>query len=219
MPSGVERVVVASSDKAYGAHDELPYREDLALLPTAPYEASKAAADLIAQLVLAGVRAAGRGDALRQRLRGRRPQLLPPRSGGGLSRRSTGRPPVLRSDGSPLRDLLYVEDAAARLPGDRRSPRPRRRPRRGLQRGGRAALLGARDRRGGEPGCRAPESSRRSAVPATRAARSTASSSTRRSCASAAGGSRPVSLDEGLERTIAWYRDHPEARPAPRTKS
>ena len=44
-----ERVVVASSDKAYGAHDELPYREDFALRPTAPYEASKAAADLIAR--------------------------------------------------------------------------------------------------------------------------------------------------------------------------
>ena len=45
----VERVVFASSDKAYGAHDELPYREDFALQPTAPYEASKAAADLIAR--------------------------------------------------------------------------------------------------------------------------------------------------------------------------
>ena len=46
---GVERVVFASSDKAYGAHDELPYREDFPLQPTAPYEASKAAADLIAR--------------------------------------------------------------------------------------------------------------------------------------------------------------------------
>nr|MBA2523611.1 GDP-mannose 4,6-dehydratase [Solirubrobacterales bacterium] len=45
----IARVVVASSDKAYGAHDRLPYREDFALQPTAPYEASKAAADLIAR--------------------------------------------------------------------------------------------------------------------------------------------------------------------------
>ena len=37
----VERVVVASSDKAYGAHDKLPYREDFALQPTAPYESSR----------------------------------------------------------------------------------------------------------------------------------------------------------------------------------
>ena len=49
LQSGVERVVVASSDKAYGAHEELPYREGFALRPTAPYEASKAAADLIAR--------------------------------------------------------------------------------------------------------------------------------------------------------------------------
>ena len=36
------RVVVASSDKAYGAHDELPYREDFALQPRYPYDVSKA---------------------------------------------------------------------------------------------------------------------------------------------------------------------------------
>ena len=49
LEGGVDRVVFASSDKAYGAHDELPYREDFPLQPTAPYEASKAAADLIAR--------------------------------------------------------------------------------------------------------------------------------------------------------------------------
>ena len=38
--AGVERFVFASSDKAYGAHETLPYREDFALQPTAPYEAS-----------------------------------------------------------------------------------------------------------------------------------------------------------------------------------
>src|SRR2546423_6289939 len=44
---GVERVIAASSDKAYGNHDTLPYREDFALQPRFPYDASKAAADLI----------------------------------------------------------------------------------------------------------------------------------------------------------------------------
>src|SRR3712207_261301 len=43
LEHGTQRVVVASSDKAYGAHEELPYREDFTLKPTAPYEASKAA--------------------------------------------------------------------------------------------------------------------------------------------------------------------------------
>ena len=43
------RVVVASTDKAYGAHEELPYREDHALRPRYPYDASKACADLLAR--------------------------------------------------------------------------------------------------------------------------------------------------------------------------
>ncbi len=47
--SRVGAVVVASSDKAYGAHEELPYREDAALQPTFPYDVSKAATDLIAR--------------------------------------------------------------------------------------------------------------------------------------------------------------------------
>ena len=45
---GVGSVVVAASDKAYGIHDELPYREDFALAPRFPYDVSKACADLIA---------------------------------------------------------------------------------------------------------------------------------------------------------------------------
>jgi CDP-glucose 4,6-dehydratase len=109
--TGVERVVVASSDKAYGAHDELPYREDFALRPTAPYEASKAAADLLARsywpsygLPVAVTRFAniyGGGDTNFSR-------LIPE----AVSAAIDGRAPVLRSDGSPQRDFLYVEDAA-----------------------------------------------------------------------------------------------------------
>jgi CDP-glucose 4,6-dehydratase len=108
----IERVVFASSDKAYGAHEELPYREDFALQPTAPYEASKAAADLIARsywhsygLPVAVTRFAniyGGGDLNFSR-------LIPE----AVSAAIQGRAPVLRSDGSPERDFLYVEDAAA----------------------------------------------------------------------------------------------------------
>jgi CDP-glucose 4,6-dehydratase len=109
---GVERVVVASSDKAYGAQDELPYREDLPLRPTAPYEASKAAADILARsfwpscaLPVAVTRFAnvyGGGDTNFSR-------LVPEAVSAALD----GRAPILRSDGSPQRDFLYVEDAAA----------------------------------------------------------------------------------------------------------
>lgn len=109
---GVERVVVASSDKAYGAHEDLPYREDHPLRPTAPYEVSKAATDLIARsywpsygLPVAVTRFAniyGGGDLNFSR-------LVPETVTAALQ----GRAPVLRSDGSPERDFLYVEDAAA----------------------------------------------------------------------------------------------------------
>ena len=91
---------------------ELPYREDFALQPTAPYEASKAAADLIVRawwpsygLPVAVTRFAniyGGGDLNFSR-------LVPEAACGAID----GRAPVLRSDGSPVRDLLYVEDAAA----------------------------------------------------------------------------------------------------------
>lgn len=112
LEQGVEKVVFASSDKAYGAHDVLPYREDFPLQPTAPYEASKAAADLIARsywhsygLPVAVTRFAniyGGGDLNFSR-------LIPE----AVSAAIAGRAPVLRSDGSPERDFLYVEDAAS----------------------------------------------------------------------------------------------------------
>jgi CDP-glucose 4,6-dehydratase len=107
---GVERVVVASSDKAYGPHAELPYREDFALTPVFPYDISKAAADLLARsywhtwrLPVAVTRFAnlyGGGDFNRSR-------LVPEAVRAALA----GRPPVVRSDGSPERDFLYVDDA------------------------------------------------------------------------------------------------------------
>jgi CDP-glucose 4,6-dehydratase len=108
----VARVVVASSDKAYGSHDDLPYREDHELRARFPYDASKACADIVARsyfhsygLPVAVTRFAnlyGGGD-----LNGSR--LIPEAVGAALA----GRAPVIRSDGSPERDFLYVEDAVA----------------------------------------------------------------------------------------------------------
>ena len=107
---GAERVVVASSDKAYGPSAELPYREHFPLAPLYPYDVSKAATDLLArsywhtwQLPVAVTRFAnvyGGGDANGSR-------LVPEAVSAALA----GRPPVVRSDGSPERDFLYVEDA------------------------------------------------------------------------------------------------------------
>ncbi len=106
------RVIIASSDKAYGAHDELPYREDFALEPSYPYDVSKAATDMIARsyaatydMPVAVTRLAnvyGPGDVNWAR--------LIPDTARALVR---GERPVIRSDGTPERDYLYVEDAAA----------------------------------------------------------------------------------------------------------
>src|SRR5918994_2720127 len=110
--AGVERVVFASSDKAYGPHEELPYTESASLQPIYPYDVSKAAADLIARsywhtfgLPVAVTRFAniyGGGDRNFSR-------LIPE----AVSAVLDGRPPVIRSDGSPERDFLYVDDAVA----------------------------------------------------------------------------------------------------------
>jgi CDP-glucose 4,6-dehydratase len=107
---GVKRVIVASSDKAYGASEALPYREDSALSPRSPYEVSKACADLLARsywytwgLPVAVTRLAnvyGGGDSNRSR-------LVPEAVTAALR----GRRPWIRSDGTPERDFLYVEDA------------------------------------------------------------------------------------------------------------
>ncbi|HEY3188185.1 MAG TPA: NAD-dependent epimerase/dehydratase family protein, partial [Solirubrobacteraceae bacterium] len=106
----VERVVVASSDKAYGNHDELPYREDFPLQPRYPYDVSKAATDMIARsyattygIPVAVARLAnvyGGGDFNWSR-------IVPDTARALLD----GKRPVIRSDGKPERDYMYVEDA------------------------------------------------------------------------------------------------------------
>jgi CDP-glucose 4,6-dehydratase len=106
----VRAVIVASSDKAYGEQDDLPYREGTQLSPRHPYDVSKAAADLVARsyaatygLPVAVTRAGnffGGGDLNWSR-------IVP----GTLRSAIRGNAPVIRSDGSPLRDYLYIEDA------------------------------------------------------------------------------------------------------------
>lgn len=108
--SRVERILVASSDKAYGAHDRLPYTEDMALQGRFPYDASKSCADLIAlsyfhtyRLPVAITRCGnlfGGGDLNFNR-------LIP----GTIRSVLRGEAPVIRSDGKFIRDYFYVRDA------------------------------------------------------------------------------------------------------------
>jgi CDP-glucose 4,6-dehydratase len=109
---GVEKVVFASSDKAYGASPDLPYREEDPLRAAFPYDASKAAADVIARsyadaygVPLAVTRFAniyGGGDLNFTR-------LIPE----AAIAVADGRAPRIRSDGSPKRDFLHVDDAVS----------------------------------------------------------------------------------------------------------
>jgi CDP-glucose 4,6-dehydratase len=108
----VRQVVFASSDKAYGDCDRLPYDESTPLVGRHPYDVSKSCGDLVAQAYAAtyGLPVAitrcgnfyGGGDLNWNR-------IVP----GTIRSVLRGRRPVIRSDGSYVRDYFYVEDGAA----------------------------------------------------------------------------------------------------------
>jgi CDP-glucose 4,6-dehydratase len=203
---GVKRVVVAASDKAYGAHDELPYREDFALQPRYPYDVSKAATDMIArsywhafELPVAVTRFAnlyGGGDLNLSR-------LVPECALAALAERR----PMIRSDGTPQRDYLYVEDAVEAylaicdLLDDRR--------------GAGEAFNAGGDRphtvlEVAELTCRAAGTGiepdvRGTAAPAGEIRRQWVDSTKLRTMS---GWAPTTPLEEGLRRTVQWYREH-----------
>jgi CDP-glucose 4,6-dehydratase len=206
---GVERVIVASSDKAYGRQAELPYRETHPLAAIFPYEVSKAACDMLARsywhtfgLPVAVTRFAnlyGGGDMNRSR-------LVPEVVCAALS----GRSPVIRSDGSPQRDFLYVEDAVSAYLAIWQA----------LGHGeGRGEAFNAG---GGEPHrvgdvveliCRLAGTSLQPEVrgegkPPQEIDRQWLDDTKLRELT---GWEPQVTLEEGLRRTIEWYRAHPRA--------
>ncbi len=107
----VRRVVLASSDKAYGQQATLPYTEEMPLQGSRPYEVSKSCADLIARayfstygLPIAIARCGnvyGGGDLNWSR-------IVP----GTIRSLLRGERPIVRSDGTFVRDYMYVEDVA-----------------------------------------------------------------------------------------------------------
>ena len=108
----VQQIVVASSDKAYGQSEVLPYDESTPLVGRHPYDVSKSCADLIAQsyaatygLPVAVTRCGnfyGGGDLNWNR-------IVP----GTIRSIVRNERPVIRSDGQFVRDYFYVEDGAA----------------------------------------------------------------------------------------------------------
>lgn len=107
----VRHIVVASSDKAYGECDDLPYTEAAPLQGRFPYDVSKSCADLIAQsyaatfdlpvVITRSGNLFGGGDLNWSR-------IVP----GTIRSLLYGEPPLVRSNGLFLRDYFYVEDAA-----------------------------------------------------------------------------------------------------------
>lgn len=107
----VKQVIVASSDKAYGSHDRLPYDETTPLNGHHPYDVSKSCADMIAHTyaVSYGLNVAitrcgnffGGGDLNWNR-------IVP----GTIRSVLLGQRPAIRSDGRSVRDYFYVEDGA-----------------------------------------------------------------------------------------------------------
>jgi len=110
--SKVKQIVMASSDKAYGDQEILPYSEETPLQGQHPYDVSKSAADLIAatyaksyDLPVAITRCGnfyGGGDLNWNR-------IIP----GTIRSILRGQNPIIRSDGEYIRDYFYVEDGAA----------------------------------------------------------------------------------------------------------
>jgi CDP-glucose 4,6-dehydratase len=108
----VRRIALASSDKAYGDHGQTAYEEEAPLSATGPYDVSKACADMIARGYAAtfGTPIAiarcgniyGGGDLNWSR-------IVP----GTIRSLHFGERPLLRSDGTAVRDYLYVRDAVS----------------------------------------------------------------------------------------------------------
>jgi CDP-glucose 4,6-dehydratase len=211
----VERTVFASSDKAYGSSPELPYREDFPLRASHPYDASKAAADIVARsyahaygVPLAVTRFAnvyGGGDLNFSR-------LVPETTIAAIE----GRSPVIRSNGSPERDFLHVDDAVSAYLAIAEA----------LDEG---VASGEAFNAGGEhphsvrevvdliaamAGTGVEAEYRGAGVPDGEIDRQYVDSSKLRTLT----GWRPqVELADGLRRTLEWYGAHPEARPAAAT--
>ncbi len=199
----VPAVVVASSDKAYGPSEELPYREDMQLRPASDTIAlSYRPAYGLPVAVTRFANVYGGGDLNFSR-------LVPEAVAAVLD----GRRPSIRSDGSPERDFLYIDDAVAAYLAIEHA----------VGAGGPAA--GEAFNAGGErPHSVAEVLETIAAVsgaglgpeyhgtgnPDGEIDRQYVDSAKLRGLT----GWRPeVDLRNGLARTLEWYRQHPEARP------
>lgn len=110
--NGIERVVVASSDKAYGTNPRLPYTEDLPLQGVFPYDVSKSCTDLLARsfsvtynmpvVITRSANIFGPADINLSR-------IIP----GTIVSVLRNESPVIRSDGTPVREFVHTDDVCS----------------------------------------------------------------------------------------------------------
>lgn len=201
---GVRSIVIASSDKAYGDQDHLPYAEETPLQGRHPYDVSKSCADLIARayaqtysLPVAVTRCGnfyGGGDLNWNR-------IVP----GTIRSVLRGERPIIRSDGQYVRDYFYVEDGAAAymLLAEQLHSRP---DLHGMafnfSNESEVTVLGLVDRILRVMDSRLEPDIRNEASHEIRRQYLDASRARRMLCWS------PLfTLDQGLDRTVAWYRE------------
>lgn len=108
----IKGIIIASSDKAYGQQKKLPYTEESPLNGYFPYDASKACAEILARcyfmaysLPLAITRNANTYGPADMNLSRIIPDVI--------TRLLRNEQPIIRSDGTPLRDYMYIKDAVS----------------------------------------------------------------------------------------------------------
>ncbi|MBA2380439.1 MAG: NAD-dependent epimerase/dehydratase family protein [Blastocatellia bacterium] len=109
LNGNVKRIVVASSDKAYGSHKQLPYMEDFELKGEFPYDVSKACTDMLARSYYAAFRlpaSVSRSANVYGPADVNLSRVIP----GTILSVLAGENPIIRSDGTPIREFIYIDD-------------------------------------------------------------------------------------------------------------
>ena len=200
----VERFILVSSSEVYGTADYAPMDEEHPLNPRSPYAATKAGADRLAYsyyvtygLPIVIVRPFNNYGPRQH------PEKVVPRF---ITQALADEPLTIHGDGHASRDWLYVGDDAEAIEAIVEAPHRRHR-RRGAEHRDRRRHLGRRHRRararGARQAGRSPALRRRAARPGRPPHRLD-----RQDRRSSIGWQAQTSFAEGLERTVAWYREN-----------
>jgi CDP-glucose 4,6-dehydratase len=202
----VKSTVVASSDKAYGSQAELPYRETNSLLGLFPYDASKACTDILARsfahtygspvAVARFANVYGPADTNLSR-------IIP----GTIVSVLKGEEPIIRSDGTPVREFVYIDDTINGYLALAERINETQGEAFNFGTGEHVQILDLTNRiirLAGKEGQLMPKVLLKDKIPGEIDAQYLSSDKVR----NCVGWSEQVNLDEGLRRSIAWYKSN-----------